>query len=240
MSATPLTVACEENAVLDLVSVAAPFKDLPRPVLAAICETAEVRRYSAGETAYSTGQFDGGEFLLVSRGRLQAAFADPDSSALLIEEIGAGGLFFLAETVAGGNHPRAERVTLTAEKDSEVVAFDAEAFRGVIARRPLLTRNLMLYFAQALVRARTEPAPSELSAERRVFAALLEYVERDAVSGDWRVTRMPKHRELGEKAGADEATTANAIARLIQAGIARREYPGLVIDDIGGLNRLAS
>jgi hypothetical protein len=51
---------------------------------------------------------------------------------------------------------------------------------------------------------------------------------------------MPKHRELAERAGADEAAAASAVAQLIQQGVARREYPGLVIADMAGLARLAS
>jgi CRP-like cAMP-binding protein len=240
MSATPLAVASEETDFSERLAASPLFEDLPRPVLKAICETAERRRYAAGETVYSPGQYEGGEFLLVSEGRLKATFADSGASAMLIEEIGPGNFFCLAVEMSGDSDQPTEGLTLAVETDSEIIAFNTEAFRAVASRRPLLMRNLMLHFAREIRRAGSQPAAAELSAERRVFAALLGYVERDAVSGEWRVARMPKHRELGEKAGADEAATANAIARLIQDGIARREYPGLVIDDISGLNRLAS
>lgn len=240
MSATPLTAAREESDICERLAAAPLFADLPRPVLKAIGETAERRRYAAGETVYAPGQYEGGEFLLVSEGRLKATFADSSASAMLIEEIGPGNFFRLAEEMSGERDRLAEGLTLAVETDSEIIAFNTEAFRPVASRRPLLMRNLMLHFAREILRLGSRPAAAELSAERRVFAALLGYVERDAVSGEWRVARMPKHRELGEKAGAEEAVTANAIARLIQDGIARREYPGLVIDDISGLNRLAS
>lgn len=239
MSAAPLAVETPKEDVADVLTAVELFRDLPRPVLKAIEETAEERRYGAGETVYSPGQFYGGEFLYIACGRLKAAFANPHSSAMFVEEFGGASFFYLAEAMAGGESEYAATLTLSADIDTRVLAFSVEDFRAVAARRPLLTRNLMQHFAQALVNARTEGAPTELSSERRVFAALLEYVERDAVSGDWRVARMPKHRELGEKAGADEAATANAIARLIQDGVARRDYPGLVIDDIAQLNRLA-
>ena len=93
-------------------------------------------------------------------------------------------------------------------------------------------------FAASLSKAGFQAPPQESSPERRIFAALLEYVERDAVNGDWRISRMPKHRELAEKAGVDEAATAGAIAQLIQDGVARRDYPGLVIEDMAQLSRL--
>lgn len=240
MSATPLGIETDEQDIPEALMLTAPFSDLPKVVLKAVSEAAERRVYQADESVYSPGQFDGAEFLLVERGRLKAAYANPQNEAMLIEEIGPQQFFALAEAAAGGENLRADVVTLTADEDCRVIAFDAAAFRGVIARRPLLARKLMQYFAELLICAQLQTEPSELSAERRVFAALMEYVERDAISGAWKVQRMPKHRELGHKAGADEAATANAIARLIQDGVARRDYPGLIIDDIAQLNRLAS
>lgn len=229
-----------DDGIAASLTKAPPFDALPSVVLEAVAETAAPRRYHAGETVYSPGHFDGQEFLLVLRGRLKAAFSSPETGAMMIETIGAGEIFGLPEAMAEQDETGNDLLTLTAEEDCEAIAFDAEAFRAIVARRPLLARRLMRYFAAALIAAKRQSAPAELSAERRVFAALMEYVARDPVSGVWRVERMPRHRELGEKAGADEAATANAIARLIQDGIARRDYPGLVIDDIAQLNRLAS
>ncbi|MBB5517977.1 Crp/Fnr family transcriptional regulator [Amphiplicatus metriothermophilus] len=241
MSATPLPSSSQGEDLAAALAAASPFADLPPAVVKAVAEISQARFYNAGEAVFSLGQYDGDEFFLVKSGRLKAASADPESGALLIDELPAGEFFGLAEavvgeeTAAGGRH-----LTLTAEIDSTVVAIDAAGFRAVVAQRPSLTRNLMLYFARALA-ATAQAGPVQDSApERRVFAALLEYVERDAVSGLWRIPRMPRHRELAEKAGADEAATAGAIALLIQEGVARRDYPGLIIDDIAELNRLAS
>lgn len=239
MSATQIIAGREASDFSAALAAAEPFAGLPAPVLKSLCEIGECRRYGAGETIFSPGQFDGGEFLFIPHGRVKAAFADPASGAMLIEEIGGGGFFGFAEAVIGDDYPQAELLTLTADEDAEVIFFNAEAFRGLFQRRPLLTRSLAQYFAKAIVRARAQLAPEDLSPQRRVFAALLGYVERDAVSGAWRVTRMPKHRELGEKADADETATASAIAHLIQEGIARRDYPGLIIDDIARLHALA-
>ena len=64
-------------------------------------------------------------------------------------------------------------------------------------------------------------------------------MSRDLVSGAWRIEKMPKHREVAQLAGVDEADAASAIAYVIQEGVARRDYPGLIIDDIARLNHLA-
>ena len=151
--------------------------------------------------------------------------------SVLIERIGTGGRTRVLVDTGPDMVPQL--------LDTDVVTLDAEAFRELFQRRPALTRALAQYFARALVMERSQLSPEDLSPERRVFAALLEFVERDAVTGAWRVARMPKHRELAEKADADEAAAASAIAHLIQEGVARRDYPGLIIDDISQLNALA-
>lgn len=239
MSATPILSDPGREDFSETLKTVAPFNTLPDAVLEAVSEISELRSYLAGEVVFALGQFDGSEFFLVRSGRLRASCADAESGSMLFEDFGKGQLFGLAEAVASDENPRAGALTLAVEEDADLIAIDAAGFRAIVGQRPSLTRSLMQYFAAALVRA-SSPAPAESSAERRVFAALIEYVERDAVSGDWRVPKMPKHRELAEKAGADETAAASAVAQLIQQGVARRDYPGLVIADMAGLTRLAS
>jgi CRP-like cAMP-binding protein len=239
MTAQALAASPEISGAKAALASAAPFKDLPAAVLAAVSDAAEVRLYRAGETVFSLGQYDGSDFFFVASGRLKATYAE-GAGAMLIEDIRQGAFFGLAETVAFEENARAERVTLAAETDAQTVAIDAVRFRELAAQKPSLTRALLTFFAQAMTRTGVQAAPEETSPERRVFATLLSYVVRDAISGAWRVPRMPKHRELAEKAGVDEASAAAAVAQLIQDGAARRDYPGLVIDDLNRLNRLAS
>lgn len=238
MSASPLV---KDKAQDDAIPFAAaePFSGLPEQVLKMIGDIAEPRQYQAGETIFAAGQYDGAEFFFIVKGRVKSSVADPASGAVIIEDIGENGFFGLFDAVAGEDAPQAEHSSLYAETDCALLAIGAEEFRALAARRPLLMRSLATYFARILARARHHLAPQEITPQRRVFAALLEYVERDAVSGEWRVPRMPKHRELAERAGADEASTAAAIAYLIQEGVARRDYPGLVIDDMAQLDLLS-
>jgi CRP-like cAMP-binding protein len=237
MTAEPL--AADAASQVPLLSAVAPFSELPDAVVGALAAHAQDRRYLAGETLLAPGQFDGAEFYFVMSGRLKAAYLEPARGAMMIDTISRGGFFGLAEALAEETSPRTETATLTAETDAAVAAFDAAAVRGLAAQRPSLSRAFMTFLARALLRAGVQAAPEDASPERRIFAALLSYVERDAVEGCWRVTKMPRHRELADKAGVDEASAAAAVARLIQSGVARREYPGLVIEEIAQLNRLA-
>lgn len=238
MLTNPIINSPDEDAVAAAALAAAgPFKDLPDQVIAQLAEAGSLRRYGAGETVFAMGQFDGSEFLIVQSGKLKIAFSDARTGAMLFEYVGEGDVFGLAFAVLGEEQRGTGGISITAECDCEILAADALTLRQVASQRPSLTRNLMLYFARKLLGE--DRISEESSPERRVYAHLATLVERDAVTSEWRISKMPKHRELADRAGVEEAEAANAVARLIQSGAARRNYPGLVIDDLAQLNRLA-
>ena len=240
MSATPIKKPVLSTNALQLIETVAPFKDLPEAVLSAVAEVADVRRFSDNETLYAFGQYDGGELFIVVNGAIKVSLAEPDTGAMMIDIVKEGNIFGLAAAVAGASEKDCEKLTIASEGEATVIAIEVQAFRVIVAQRPSLTRNLMHYFAQTLSGDRFIVAAEESSPQRRIYAALMEYVERDAVNADWRITKMPKHREIAEKADVEETLVANAVAQLIQDEIARRDYPGLVISDISQLNKLAS
>ena len=217
-----------------------PFKDLPEAVLDAIAEVSDLKSYPAGETLYALGQFDGEEIFVIASGALKASFADPESGSVMIDIVPQGHIFGLAAAISEAESTDAEKLTLTTEDASEIVSIEANAFRTIVAQRPSLTRNLMHHFAEVLSAQQFNVVQGETSPEQRIYAALMEYVERDAVTSDWRIVRMPKHRELADKADVEESLVASAVAQLIQDGVAQREYPGLIITNMEQLGRLAS
>ena len=227
-------------AIADALQKLAPFEDLPDAVRKALCETADRRRYDAGQTVYSVGQFDGGEFFAILEGVLKVTVTDPSNGAILIEEYHANSFFGLELAMADRPDAFYQSMSVTAERDLDVIAIDTEAFRSLAAQRPSLMRNLALRFARELASLRFEATPTETAPEQRVYAALLEYVARDEISGVWRIEKMPKHRELADIAGVDDAIAADAVAILISESIAYREYPGLIINDMARLNELAT
>jgi len=239
MSATPLLETAPVDNLSATLAEAAPFSSLPQAVLDAIAAISCERACVSGETLLAFGQFDGSEFYYVVDGRLKAAHADETGGAVLIEEINGGAFFGLSDAIAEGETDKAERLTLSAETDSVVITIDAAAFRQIVAHRPSLTKSLMRYFAGLLASYSVGAPVISDSPVRRVFAALMEHIERDAVTGAWKIARMPKHRELADAASTDESIAANAVAQLILDGVARREYPGLIIQDMTEFSRLA-
>ena len=229
--------AASETQALDSFK---PFASLPPAVKKAIENISETRRYSAGETLFALGQYDGSEFFVVASGEMKVSRMDAKTGSMHVNAYAAGQAFGLAAAVAGHENVEADQMTIAAESDAAIMLIDAEGFRNLVGQRPSLTRNLMQHFAAKLAQGGEHIAEEDMSPERRVYAALMEMTERDPVSGDFRILKMPKHRELAERAGVEEPFAAQAIAQIIQDGVARRDYPGMIICDIAEFNRLAS
>ncbi len=239
MSIAPLCLPAPGDDLIKSLSSFPVFRDLSEPVLEMICENAEVRTYAPGQTVYAMGQFDGSEFLAVVSGRMKASVMEADTGAVLIEHVGAGSLFAVELAFRGIDEDAYQALSVSADENLTVVAIETEAFRTVAGQRPSLTRKIALYFANELAGRRFKNMTAEAPPEQRVYALLAQHIERDQVAGEWRIAQMPKHRELAEKAGVDEALAASAVATLIQEGIAKREYPGLIIEEMSKFNELS-
>lgn len=240
MTAVSTQPVATDGGLTDTIGKIAPFQDLPDAVLALLCEHSERRFYGAGQTVFSLGQYDGGEFLVVLSGGLSASVADGATGAVMIEDVPEGGIFGLEIAMAEADPELFQQVAVTAKTDSDLIVVDGAEFKNLAAGRPSLMRNVAVYLAQQLFAHRFRAVNPQSAPERRIYAVLLECVARDAVSGAWRIEKMPKHRELADRAGVDEAAAAEAVAALIQGGVAQRDYPGLLVKDMSRLNQLAS
>ena len=216
-----------------------PFRDLPAATLSRMCAAAELRRYADGETVAAAAQWDGSEFLGVLEGAVSSARLDAASGAMVFRQYAVGEVYALAQAVAGVSPDTEDNTTLTADGPVLLLVGDAETLCALVDMDTGLARALMRFFAAELAEAGGAPLALEMSAERRVYEVLMEYVEKDPVQGDWRIARMPKHREVAARARVDESAAAAAVARLIENGVVRREYPGLVINRIEELRKLA-
>jgi CRP/FNR family transcriptional regulator, cyclic AMP receptor protein len=240
MSATPITPVVQNSDFADALSSVSIFQDLPVPVMDSICESSDRRQYDAGHTVFSAGNYDASEFFIITSGRVRISLVDPETGAMVIEELDEGAVFGLELALAEGAADAFQTLSVTAEEDLDLIAIDAAAFRALASQRPSLMRNIAMFFAQELSTLRLKTIFAEAAPHQRVYAALLHFVERDEMTGSWRIQQMPKHRQLAEQAGVEEAVTADAVATLIQDGVVQRDYPGMVINDISRLNELAS
>ena len=240
MSASPIENAAPADEFAEALKTLPPFQDLSPIVRDSLYESSDKRQYAAGQTVYSLGQYDGGEFFIVMSGRLRVARVDGETGDMIIEEFGPKSIFGIEFALTESGPDLCQKLAVTAEEDLDLVAVEAAAFRMLANGRPSLMRNIAIYLAQSLSALRFRSPAMEQPSERQVFAALVDFVVRDEASGQWRIPKMPKHRELAQRAGVDEATAAEAVAVLIQDKIASRDYPGLVVIDMSELEKLAN
>lgn len=239
MRAAILTEPTENLPSAKVLLAAAPLlSELPEAIVEAVADLSSVRRFESGETVFTAGQFDGAEVLYLASGKMKASRADPAHGSMVVEAISPGSFFALALAVLPPEAVGLGDFSISAEETADAVLIDADALRALVAQRPLLARCLLQHFARASVGAGAA-STAEAAPDRRVFAAIAAMVRRDAVEATWRIDKMPKHRDLADLANVAEADAASAVARLIVSGVARRDYPGLVIDDMPQLNRLA-
>lgn len=239
MSATPIIVSEPDEDFAGALVQSPLFHDLSDAVVKSVSECGAKRRYGAGQTVFSIGQFDGSDFFVIQSGRMRVSIVNAETGAVLIEEFGPDEIFALEFALSDGADEIMQQLSATAEEELTVIAIDAEAFRALTGQRPSLMRNIAVHFAKLLSAQRFRFMTFQAAPEQRVFAALLKFVVRDGVTGQWRVPRMPKHRELADAAGVEESATASAVATLIQEGVARRDYPGLIVTDLDRLTQLA-
>ncbi len=256
MSATPiiLPATIDNNEVIDVdvspvvdknftmssvIAAVKPFAGLSDAILSAVGETAVVRRYAAGQSVYAMGQFDGGEIFIVAKGLMRVSVIDAGTGSVVVDDLGPNSTFAIDLAFCDPESSVFSRLSITAEEDLKLVFIDSEALRGLAGQRPSLMRNIAHFFAEDLGARRFNATAAQAAPQQRVYSQLIKYVERDEITGCWRVPQMPKHRELADLANVDENVAAAAVATLIQEGIAQRDYPGLVVNDMTRLHELA-
>jgi len=164
-SETPAKAAIDDHN--GALSGIAPFQDLPDAVLSLLCEHSEQRQYSAGQTVFPLGQYDGGEFLVVLSGELRASIADGATGAMMIEQVPAKGVFGLEIAMSEPDPELFQQIAVTAEKDSNLIVIDAAEFKSIAAGRPSLMRNVAINMAQQLFAQRFRALTPQTAPDRR-------------------------------------------------------------------------
>jgi len=248
-SKTPSSASPEDNAA-SLGGIRL-FAGLGPEIVARVRAITEFRSYNDGETIASAGQGDAAEFLLILSGAVNGSRLDAASGAMIFERHAQGDAIGLPAAMAcaaalgektsdgATETPEIETETLIADGATRLAAVEAAGFWRLAQFEPRLALALARHFADALVQGRRAALASDAAPERAVYAALAGLAEPDGDAGAGRISRMPRHRELAARARVEEAVAARAVARLIEEGTARRDYPGLVLNDLALLRRLA-
>lgn len=204
------------------------FDRLETECLTKIGRISSVLGYMAGDTVLASGQFDGTQLYGIASGSARLVKPAARAGDFDVTELEGGELVGLAEFLVYQD-VMSSPLSLTALTDADVVIIDSVPFRELMDEDPEL-KDCMLRFAAAQWLQTTAVRWTDTGPDRRIYQHLLSLVQRD---GDrYIISEMPRHAALAELCGTTDRDAAAAVAVLIDSEIARREYPGLVIEDI--------
>ncbi len=226
--------------IRDALAKISYFEDLPDSVLQDLADASDERCFGAGETVFTMNQYDGDELFCIISGKAKLTTVSVETDALSVEELSEGSIFGL-EYVLGDFQENILQAGLTASTALVIITIDSHHLQEIVKRKPVVARAFLAGFARQLLKFKAGQSAPQADPHKRIFQSLFDLIERDdnEVPAQWRVAQMPKHRELGEIAGTTEIEAAEAVARLISEGIAKRDYPGLIIADYTAFHSLA-
>jgi CRP/FNR family cyclic AMP-dependent transcriptional regulator len=211
-------------------------------LLAAECEWRDVSR---NEIICSTAQGaspDG--VIFVVRGAVRLARPVGAAGRIAYVDVAEGGQFG-EMAIFGVADPD---LTALAREDGTVATLSGQRFLELLAREESVSRALLCQYAGLLRRhEEMSKTPTDQANEgtgaQRVYAELLALAEPSSAEGGagaLHIARLPRHRELADRVATTEEVVARAIAELVRAGIAARDYPGLVVKDEAALRALCT
>lgn len=216
----------------------APFDALPPAAIDQLKGSVVYKAFEAGDTVFSIGQYGGDDIVFVERGTARVTTSAEDG-ALSVTDFHVGELIGV-ELVLTQRQEAGLKIGLSAMTPLRLAYIDAALFEDLVQRYPTFARGLLRWVAQRLVAQDIEPEVGISSPSQRIFAYLFDLIERkpDDLSS-WHIPVMPRHREVSDATGTSELDAAEAVADLIGRGIAKRDYPGMVIVDYDSFHALA-
>ena len=199
--------------MLKRARIFAGLSDEDRAVLAAV---AVRRRYRPGESIFAEGDPAAG-FYVVAKGQVKVFKLAPDGKEQIIRIVSPGEQFAEAAALSGGAYP----AYAEARRDSELVFFDAERFRKLIAANPQLALNMigaLCGLLRGLVDMVEELALKDVSARLAKYLLDLSLrARKEGGTGD--TVELPiKKTELAARLGTVGETLSRTLAKLARAG----------------------
>lgn len=207
---------------LDALKASKPLAAVPEAALLRLAEQGVRHDLAGGEGL----EIDGDAAVLAVTGRVRVIEGGR------FHDVEPGQILFFDEIVAGRGAPAAAGTALEAAAIIVLPAAAVEEMLTGAAAGAAVAR----YFARRL----TAGGAAASSPSHRLYGQLVMIARPNGGDGNWRIAKMPRHRELAREAGLSEEAAADAIAHLISTGVARRNYPGLDILNYDALRRLAS
>jgi CRP-like cAMP-binding protein len=224
-----------DRSVLKRARIFAGLSDDDRAALAAV---AVRRQYGRGESIFSEGDPAAG-FYVVAKGQVKVYKLAPDGKEQIIRIVSPGDQFAEAAALSGGAYP----AYAEARRESELVFFDAERFRALIASNPQLALNMigaLCGLLRGLVDMVEELALKDVSA--RLAKYLLDLSLRAREPGDEADTvELPISKtELAARLGTVSETLSRTLAKLAGADVIAVEGSTIQLLDHDALAEVAA
>ncbi|ADM09144.1 hypothetical protein PB2503_05352 [Parvularcula bermudensis HTCC2503] len=205
------------------------------PTLVAINAISDHVAYAEGDSIVIDGQFDGTTLFALAKGHARLVKATSRAGEFDVDELTSGqtvGLTGLLADETLGSLP----LSLMATAPSDFFLIDCGAFRECIDTHDDLAKALLRHAARQWQQA-VAPQDGRIDGERRIHRLLIDLVVRR--NGNHVIDPMPRHSTMAEQCGVADREVAAVVARLIDSGIVKRDYPGLVVEDLSRLRSLA-
>jgi CRP/FNR family transcriptional regulator, cyclic AMP receptor protein len=216
----------------------AAFAALDEPERAALRELAVARHYERGDILFHRGDDPGAAHVLLA-GRAKVSLLTDSGREILVSIAGPGDLVGEIGAVAG----RRRTATVRALEPVRSLALPADALRAAVARSPALAMVLLEVAADRLQSAddqRLEFAGHDvLGRVARRLASLAEE-SGTAVPGGIALGVALSQEDLASWTAASREAVNRALAQLRGLGCLAGDRRGIVISDLGALNRYAT
>ena len=214
------------------------FCHLPENVLVALSGTATEKMVAPGEMVFSAGQFESDDLICCISGRGQMTSGDGVDGSITRRLFAEGDVLGL-EFVLAGLPELGSTISLQAETGMRLVLIDADTFRDTISSSHQMALVLLREMTRRVLGQSMGYSATDKGAMGRVAKALFGLAERNSADGQWRISTMPRHRDLGALANTGEKEAAETVARLIGMHVLKRDYPGMMITDYPALMAIA-
>ena len=210
------------------------FRDLSNTECEQILSTATQRQYGMRQVIVQEGD-DGGEVLVVARGRVKASRISHTGDEVILRVRRAGDVVGGLGMTAGETYSS----TIRAIEACKILSWKAEDFDRLCAGTPTLQRNALQIMHDALQMLQEcfcELATLKVSS--RLARTLLRLAEQDG-GGSKNVHIRHTGEELGQMAGTTLFTVSRLLSKWTEMGLMYAENRGIVIEDAGALLAIA-
>jgi CRP-like cAMP-binding protein len=210
------------------------FRDLSSTECQTIVSSATYRQYTNRQVIVHEGD-EGGEVLVVARGRVKISQVSHTGDEVILRVQGAGDVIGGLGMCPGDTHSS----TIRALEPCTVLSWSLEDFDRLCSRTPALQRNALQIMNDALhILQECFCEMATLRVPSRLARTLVRLAELDGYAGQNAPITFTCE-ELGQMTGTTLFTVSRLLCKWTEMGLIYPEKRGVVIQDVGGLLAIA-